>query len=192
MTGHEAIKSIALSAIVERLRKRPMQPHLQSLEKAKTKRTKLRLRIATRRKSPPWAMASMDKAIRSMKSNKCRDPKGLINELLKPEVSGSDFKMSLLSLLNKTKEKLEIPKMMKHVNIALIPKPGKRNLKHIENHRGIFLIHKYRSLIMRMILDDKYDIIDNYMSDSNVGDRRERGIRDHLFIVNGVMHQHCN
>ena len=84
MTGHEAIKSIALSAIVERLRKRPMQPHLQSLEKAKTKRTKLRLRIATRRKSPPWAMASMDKAIRSMKSNKCRDPEGLINELLKP------------------------------------------------------------------------------------------------------------
>ena len=65
--------------------------------------------------------------------------------------------------------------MMKHVNIALIPKPGKRNLKHIANHMGIFLIHKYRSLIMRMILDDKYDIIDNYMSDSNVGGRREGG-----------------
>ena len=100
--------------------------------------------------------------------------------------------MSLLLLLNKTKEQLEIPQMMKHVNIALIPKPGKRNLKHIANHRGIFLIHKYRSLIMRMILDEKYDIIDIYMSDSNVGGRRERGIRDHLFIVNGVIHQHCN
>ena len=117
---------------------------------------------------------------------------GRINELLKPEVAGYDSKMSLLSLLNKTKETLEIPHMMKHVNIALIPKAGRRDLKSISNHRGIFLIHKYRSLIMRMILDDKYDIIDNYMSDSNVGGRRERGIRDHLFIVNGIIHQHCN
>ena len=45
---------------------------------------------------------------------------------------------------------------------------------------------------MRMLLDDKYDIIDNYMSDSNVGCRRERGIRDHLSIVNRVIHKHCN
>ena len=30
---------------------------------------------------------------------------------------------------------------------------------------------------MRMILDDKYDIIDNYMSDSNVGGRREGGFK---------------
>ena len=58
--------------------------------------------------------------------------------------------------------------MMKHVNIALIPKAGKRNLRSISNHRGIFLIHKYRSLNMRMLLNDEYDTIDNFMSDSQV------------------------
>ena len=90
-----------------------------------------------------------------MKNKKCRDSTGLINELFKSEVAGSDFKLSLLSMLNKCKESLEIPKIMTHVNIALIPKAGKKNLINISNHRGIFLIHKHRSLIMSMLLDDK-------------------------------------
>ena len=79
---------------------------------------------------------------------------------------------------------------MKIVNIALIPKPGKRNLQHIENHRGIFLIHKFRSLVMRMLLNDKYDTLDNFMSDSNVGGRKGQSVWDHLFIVNGVVLEH--
>ena len=66
-----------------------------------------------------------------MKNNKCRDPEGLVNDLLKPGIAGGDFKMSLLSLLNMCKEQLEIPNMMTHVNIALIPKSGKKNFKHI-------------------------------------------------------------
>ena len=167
-----------------------MHPNLRSMEKAKTRLSKLRLNIATRRKSPQWTMTNMEKAIQSMKKNKCRDSDGLINELLKEDVAGRDFKVSLLSLLNKCKDQLQIPRMMKHVNIALIPKAGKRNLRSISNHRGIFLIHKYRSLIMRMLLNDEYDTIDNYMSDSQVGGRKERGIRDHLFIINGIIHEH--
>ena len=81
---------------------------------------------------------------------------------------------------------------MKNVNIALIPKPGKRNLQDISNHRGVFLINKLRGLLMRMLLNDHYQIIDDFMSDSNIGGRKERGIRDHLFIVNGVIHEHFN
>ena len=133
----------------------------------------------------------MDKAIRAMKTNKCTDSEGLINELLKPNVAGKAFKLSLLSLLNKTKESLEIPHSMKHVNIALIPKPGKQKLQDIENHRGIFLMSKYKSLLMKMLLNGKYPVIDNYMSDSNIGGRVNRGIRDHIFIVNGIIFNHC-
>ena len=80
--------------------------------------------------------------------------------------------------------------MMKTVNIALIPKTGRRNLQHIENHRGIFLIHKFRSLLMRMLLNDKYKTLDNFMSDSNVGGRKGRSVRDHLFMVNGIIKDH--
>ena len=34
---------------------------------------------------------------------------------------------------------------------------------------------------MRMMLKDKYDIIDELMSDCNVGGRKGRSIRDHLY-----------
>ena len=77
-----------------------MHPNLKSLEKAKTRLTNIRLKIASRRKTKPWEMGEMEKAIKSMKNNKCRDSAGLINELLKPGVAGRGFKVSLLSLLN--------------------------------------------------------------------------------------------
>ena len=123
ITGYEAIKNLALNAIVERLRKRPMNPQLKYLEKLKTKLSKMRIISSRKIKSLPWTLKEMETAIRSMKNKKCRDPAGYINELLKPKVAGRDFKVSLLRLLNKTKDQLEIPEMMKHVNIALIPKP---------------------------------------------------------------------
>ena len=44
---------------------------------------------------------------------------------------------------------------------------------------------------MRMLLNDKYPIIDKFMSDSNIGGRKGRGIRDHVFVVNGIIHEHC-
>ena len=132
----------------------------------------------------------MQIAIKSMKNNKCRAAWGLINKLFKPGVAGQMFSRSLLNMLNKTKDLIEIPHIMKNVNIALIPKPGKRNVKDISNHRGIFLIPKYRSLLMTMLLNDKYKILDDHMSDSYVGGRKERSIRDHLFVVNGILHEH--
>ena len=137
ITNYNSITNLALDEIVERLRQRPIHPNLRSLEKSKTKLAKLRLKIVKRRKSKLWEMKSMDKAIRSMKNNKCRDAYGLVNELLKPGVAGHDFKVSLLSLMNKKKDHLDIPIMMKYVNITLIPKPGKQNLRLISNHSTV-------------------------------------------------------
>ena len=115
-----------------------------------------------------------------------------VNELLKPDIAYKDSKMVLLSLLNKTNNHLKIPQMVKIVNISLIPTPGRRNLQHIEKHRGIFLIHKFRSILMRMLLNDKYDTINEFMINCNVGGRKGRSVRDHLFVVNGIIHDHHN
>ena len=192
ITNYDNIKEHCLTNILHRLRKRQMHPELLILEQRKLKLSRMRLLMAKRRKTAPWTLKQMEKAIKSMKNRKCRDAQGLVNEILQPGVAGRDFKMALLSLMNNTKKHLKIPHMMKIVNIALIPKPGKRNLQHIENHRGIFLIHKFRSLLMRMLLNDKYDTLDEFMSDSNVGGRKGRSVRDHLFIVNGVIQDHHN
>ena len=43
------------------------------------------------------------------------------------------------------------------------------------------------SVIDNLIYNDYYSIIDKNMSDSNVGGRKERNLRDNLFIVYGVI-----
>ena len=133
----------------------------------------------------------LGRVLRSLKNNKRRDPQGLINELFKPGTAGTDLQFSLLKLFNGIKKTQQIPHMIKNVNIAMLPKPGKRSLHAIENQRGVFLISVFRSIILKMILRDEYDKIDNHMSDSNIGGRKGRRIQDHLFIVNGVIHQHA-
>ena len=39
-----------------------------------------------------------------------------------------------------------------------------------------------------MIYKDKCDLIDESMSDSNIGARKHKNIRNHIFIVNSIIH----
>ena len=90
-------------------------------------------------------------------------------------------------MLNITKEKIEIPNMMKNLNVVMIPKPRKPNSHDLENQRGIFVLSIYRSILMKMLLKDEYKKVDEYMSDANAGGRKGRRSQDHLFIVNGII-----
>ena len=45
---------------------------------------------------------------------------------------------------------------------------------------------------MKMVYDDTYDVIDEEMSDSNIGARKGMNIRNHIFIVNGVINEALN
>ena len=94
-------------------------------------------------------------------------------------------------MMNKAKYLLEIPDMMKDVNVVMIPKPKKKNMHDIKNQRGIFLISVYRSILMKLLLKDEYKTIDSFMSDSNVGGRKGRRAQDHIFIINGIIFDHA-
>ena len=41
---------------------------------------------------------------------------------------------------------------------------------------------------MKMMYQDKYEIIDKSMSDSNIGARKRKNIRHHIFVVNSIIH----
>ena len=73
----------------------------------------------------------------------------------------------------------------------MIPKPGKSNLNDIKNQHGIFLISVFRSILMKMLLQDEYTKIYEFMSDSNAGGRKGRRAQDHLFIINGIIFEHA-
>ena len=40
---------------------------------------------------------------------------------------------------------------------------------------------------MRLIYKDKYDIIDRHISDSQIGGRKGKNVRNHVWIVNGII-----
>ena len=76
---------------------------------------------------------------------------------------------------------------MKNVNVAMLPKPGKNGCHMLENQRGTFLISVFRSILMKLLLNDEYKTLDSYMTDSNIGGRKHKRIQDHLFLVNGIL-----
>ena len=50
-----------------------------------------------------------------------------------------------------------------------------------------FILSVIRKIINKMIYGDKYEDIDQFMSDSNIGARKRRNIRNHLFVIYGII-----
>ena len=187
ITNPEMMKDLYLETFVQRLRHRPIKTDFEELKKLKETLFELRLSLVKKRKSKPWSMKDLDVVLKSLKKNKSRDPHGLINELFKPGIIGSDLKDSLLVLLNGIKSKCHLPEFIQWANITAIYK-GKGEKIDLENERGIFGVTLLRSILMKLIYNDKYEIIDSNMSDSNVGARKRKNIRNHIFVINGIIH----
>ena len=135
-------------------------------------------------------MSDLDTVLKNLKNIKSRDHAGYINEIFKPGVIGTDLKMSLLIMFNRLKESRLIPSFMQYANITTVPKRGSLTL--LENERGIFRVDITRSILMRLIYNEKYPSIDSNMSDSQMGGRKGKGCCNNLFIVNGIIHDIMN
>ena len=60
-------------------------------------------------------------------------------------------------------------------------------MTNLKFYRGIFIVSVLKTILLKLIYNRKYNIIDSNMSESNVGARKGRSIRDHIFIVNGII-----
>ena len=90
-------------------------------------------------------------------------------------------------MFNKLKDIGEIPDFMKVANITTIPKQGSKFL--LKNERGIFILSAVRTILMRLLFNTKYEMINDNMSDSNVGGRKQLSCINHIFVINGVIHE---
>ena len=75
---------------------------------------------------------------------------------------------------------------MELTNIISIYK-GKGERTHLKNERGIVIMNIFRSILMKLIYMDEYETVDESMSDSNIGARKFKNIRNNIFIQNGVI-----
>ena len=99
-----------------------------------------------------------------------------------PEAAGDDLKNAILKMMNKIKEEQVFTESLELCNISSIwKKKGSRN--NFDSYRGIFRVNVFRSILDRL----KYSKIDESLTDCNVGARKERNIRDNIFVINAIM-----
>ena len=162
-----------------------MRPDLGNVRDRKQEIFKLQMLLSENCQSSPWQMSDLKKALKDLKKNKARDHAGYINELFKEDVIGDDMRNSLLVMFNTLKKEKKIPEFMNYANITTVLKSGSQT--ELENMRGIFRVDVVRSILMRMIYNNKYPVIDKNMSDSQMGGRKGRGCRNNIFIINGII-----
>ena len=142
----------------------------------------LRLEVTKSIKSENWSIKDLLKVLKKLKKNKSADPHGFVYELFRPENVGKDLLSSLLILCNEVKSQLVIPSFLTHTDITSIWKQ-KGEKADLDNDRGIFGVSKVRAIIEKLVYEDTHEDIDDKMSDSNVGARKRRNIRDNLFTL---------
>ena len=91
-----------------------------------------------------------------------------------------------MQFLNIIKSRQTYPSILQISNITSFWK-RKGDKTDLDNERGIFNVPKIRSILDKLIFSDIYQTVDNNMSSSNIGGRKNRNIRDHLFVVHAIM-----
>ena len=180
-TSEEKIEEAAVNVYTKRLENRPMKDELKHIKDAKELLCEKILKLAKSRKTPPWTMKDLEVVLKNLKKQKSRDPHGLANDIFRPEVAGGDLKLALLKLMNRIKLEQIYPECLELCNISSIWKQrGSRN--DFDCYRGIFRVTIFRSILDGLIYNDEYSNIDGNLTDSNVGARKNRNIRDNIFV----------
>ena len=78
-----------------------------------------------------------------------------------------------------------IPSFMSESCVTTIPKSG--SMFELKNKTGIFKLSVLKNLLLRLIYNRKYELIDSNMSDNNIGAHPKKSSRNH--IGNGINHE---
>ena len=186
VTDPDGLKQLYLDTFTHRLRQRPVRQDYEEVYQSQQGLLEKRLLITRDIKSSDWSEEDIINTLKSLKNGKCKDPLGLINEIFKPPVAGSDMIQSLLLMMNKIKNELKVPEIFRLKNISAIYK-NKGSKSDLENDRGIFTCTVLNSILQKLVYNDNYEEIDSNLSDSNVGARKQKNIRNHSFIINGII-----
>ena len=180
------LQKIYLDTFTHRLRERPPREDFAELYEQQKSLLEKRLIITKGEKSSRWTENDIIEVLSSLKNGKCRDPLGMVNEVFKPPLAGTDLVKSLCEMMNIIKDKCHLPEFLRYKNITAIYK-NNGSKTDLNNDRGIFTCTVINSILQKLIYKDNYDTIDENMSDSNVGARKRKNIRNHSWIINGII-----
>ena len=118
------IKNLLATEYRNRLRSRPYLNDLIATKLRRKKLFNLKLKLAELNKTPIWTMKDLERALDDLKRNKSRDSEGLVNEIFKNDVIGSDLKQSLLLLYNSIKKENFTSKFIKQCEYNNLAEEG--------------------------------------------------------------------
>ena len=182
VTTKNGLLALYKQTYMERLSPKDIKPEYDALKNLKENLFQLRYQLARQDKSKPWEVKDIEKICKALKNSKARDECGLVYELFKQPYAGQDIFKSLTKLFNLIKYEVEVPDFFELMSITSLYK-NKGLKSDLSNERGIFGISKVRSIFEKLIYSEFYGKVDGNMSFSNVGGRKNRNIRDNLFVV---------
>ena len=186
ITNHSELKKLYLDHFKFGLRERPMLSKYLNYEQRTEEEFKSILLKTKQNILEDWTELDLDNVLKCIKLKQSQDSKGWANEIFSYKNIGNNLKESLLLLCNKIKNTLNIPSFFRETFISAIPKK-KKCPTSLESSRGIFLINKVRSLFMRLIYNSNIKNIEAKLSNSNIGGRKGKSSRDHLFMLYSIM-----
>ena len=191
ITGKMGLKNLYQTTYTNRLSHKPIQEGWEEIQDMKENLFRERLQFSSEMKSDDWDISQIKKVCSKLKSGKARDRDDLVYELFNPQLCGDDLTLSLTKMLNGIKKNLEIPQFLEKVAITSLYKL-KGVKSDFKNQRGVFNVSKVRTILDKVLYSDVYPIIDKELSYSNIGGRKGRNIRDHLFVVYSVINDVIN
>ena len=186
VTGSKSLEDLTINMYINRLKALNIKKGLEMHQMNRETLFEKRIEEAQANVTSNWTMQDLETVLKQLKTRKSRDPFGFSNELFKPANAGNDLKIATLTLMNEIKRKQEFPDILKLCNITSLYK-NKGSRKEFNNYRGIFRVTVLRSILDKLIYNDEYPTIDDHLTDSNVGARQNRNIRDNIFVINAIM-----
>ena len=186
ITLYKGLKELYTETYITRLTKEIFHPKHQEIFRMKQELWSQRLKSLIKKKTPNWNVNDVIKAVKKLKNNKSRDPFGVINETLKDCAEMNDLMFALQKLVNGIKE--EKHKYMTYATVTSLHK-NKGSKSDLENDRGIFILTTVKKVLEKLLYQDIYDDIEENMSNSNIGARKGQNVRNHVFVVNGIINE---
>ena len=167
------------------MRKRPVKNEVKNIIKLNQEIFDQRIKHARSVKSPPFSMIELETTLKNLTPGKSRDPDNIICEIFKEDVIGYDLNMSVLIIMNKIKKEGIVPECMRTANITMLHK--KKSKVDLNNWRGIFVTNVLRTILMKMIHERTYEKVSLSMTDSQIGAKKNKSVRNHLFVLNSII-----
>ena len=188
VSNKQSLLNLYKSVYMDRLAYKDILPEWKEIKNLQNNLFEARNETAKSIKTEDWTEEKIKTVCKKLKNDKARDVNGMIYELFKEPVAGPDIFQSLTKLFNGMKEEMFVPQFMESMGITSLYK-NKGERSDFKNQRGIFNLSKVRGILDKALYEEVYDIIDDNLSDSNVGGRKGRNVRDHLFLIYAIINE---